>query len=294
MLFLAQTSQVDLASPLWQKVFFALGGAIITAGMAITIFLIQWRSRARKRLSFHTQVVNSLPPVDAKLRGKVEVRYNNQHVDSLWYVICRFVNTGNTVIKNQSLRFEFDPQAQILESLFDPVPISELDASKDPGFQGPKNQAKIQIGQIERGQSVSFVLIICGKNVEEPEIHSKGEGDVQLLSESLSKDLDDSVKVRVFIAMIVLYLLLLLPLSNLAAESLGFVGAFAAGMIQVLFGIFLFPYIRAFAATTAAFFLGSRENEGRRMVEGPLHMNVGGSAKVVVNRGSQTELEQVE
>lgn len=98
----------------------------------------------------------------AKQADRVKISYRGREVDRLVNVRYTITNTGNTSIKNQSVRFELPKDAKVLQREVDPIPEPELGVrditDDDPAFTG----FRYKIGQLDPGDAVSFAFAADG------------------------------------------------------------------------------------------------------------------------------------
>lgn len=138
-------------------VFSAVCGFIFAWIMA----RIQARSAPRKAISWDVSIEKP-PQLDKDQERRVGMTYRGVEVKDLVQVYILLENTGNTVIKNEYVRFRLPEQSRILEVETDPTPEPELDVSEvRDGTLGMMDR-RYKIGHLEVGQSVRFYIATDG------------------------------------------------------------------------------------------------------------------------------------
>lgn len=177
MLLAAEDRPSILNSDLGQKVGLALFSALLSFGAALYFAHRKSREEPIKRISYTTDVQPGLVSIDEAIADEVTVRYKSSTVDKLSLVSVDIYNSGNTVVKDEEIRFEFPTGAEIIETRFDPplkpeVPVEAVDASV--------SNPKYRLRHLERGQRVGFRFVVASSGVlARPELHPFNEaGDV--------------------------------------------------------------------------------------------------------------------
>jgi hypothetical protein len=155
-------------------------------------------------------------------------------------------NTGNTVIKNQQLRFKWSNSANVLEPAFEPNDVPELGISMIPDPATP-SQAKYVIGQIEKRQSVTFTFLLSSGQFPDLEIYpSNVEGNVDFVLRTSRTAINERAAVMRFVKMYA-YLVLLPPLADLipVREFAGMAAALIRGALLIAILPTLEPLARA-------------------------------------------------
>lgn len=225
------------------KVLLALLGAVLGFVSSYAITSLQ-RRRTRKQLSYDTTIVKAKSPIDTpRLAGgtqsPIKVTYEGQSVDELSLVLCEFVNTGQTKIKDQYIRVTFPKSVRILDLVYDPEPKREQGVGLDKSWPVTANERRFHIGDLEPKERVGFQFIVTGSSDAVPEIVPRAEDDVEVVPRSRKRERDDADKARDFIIYAILYWA-----GSAAAHDLGFL---IAPLVQVLLFIPLLPYLPAFA-----------------------------------------------
>ncbi len=225
-----------------KDVSIAAVGAVLAFLFSFLLSQITERRKPRKQLSYDLEVEKGLVKIEKNIEKKVKTFYNNKEIGSLFHVICDIKNTGNKVIKNEFIRFEFPQGTELIDFYYDPKPERELDVSEvaDPELQS--NEKKFKIGHFEHGQKVGLRFILSGNVDIEPRIHSfNEEGDVEFIPRSISKALDERLQVTRFIH---LYLLFIIVPSIFGIFGGGGLGSIAAGIARLAILISMIPVLK--------------------------------------------------
>jgi len=164
--------------------------ALITAILSFIIayfFYIKKLKEQKKQLSYDLEIKNGLVEVENFIKKDISIKYKGQSTENLHHVLCYVQNTGNKVIKNQQIRFNFTSDNRIATHFFDSPPLPELNISIQ---NESENELIYQIGHIEKGQRIGFGFIISGKDVNINNINIypfNDEGDIEFLAKSIAK-----------------------------------------------------------------------------------------------------------
>lgn len=247
----------------WEKFVYSIFGAVLTLIVTIISNYANERHklkhRVRKQLSYDISTKKDLVEIEKDIRDKVKVLYNGELINNLYYVSCDIENSGNAVIKNQYIRFEFPTETKIIDPFFDPLPEREIGLQEERCPELNTYELRYKIGHLERGQLVGYRFILTSNNpTVEPKLHPFNEdGDVILVPKSKSKSYEEKNDITSFIT---LYLYLLIIPSTLLI--FGSVGDFAANIVRLIILIYIYPYIKPFAKAIAE--LVSKINESER------------------------------
>ena len=141
--------------------------AVFTAACGFFFALITERIKSRKalrkQLSWDVRVDDRLLQVQAGDSAKrVSVFYGGVKVQNLKQVLVSFENTGNSVIKNQYLRFRFPDESKVLEVALDPEPEPELGVAEVEDGKSSGLELRYLIAHLEVGQSVTYRIVSDG------------------------------------------------------------------------------------------------------------------------------------
>jgi hypothetical protein len=207
----AATSSTDSPSSsdrLLSELAWVIGSAIIGGACTYVVSLLLARRNPRKQLSWDASTDRGLVAVSSTVRDNVKITYKGKDAGDLVAVRCRVTNTGNTVIKNEELRFAFPEETQIIEGGFSPQPERELRASRIESQDLKATEYMFSIGQLEVGQEVSFEFMATGQRAEDWKLHSFNEqGDVEFRQREAGRARDEQEHVRPVIVIATLFLI---------------------------------------------------------------------------------------
>lgn len=228
----------------WQKVTIALIAAVF--GFIANYALAQLRRRAepRKQLSYDIEVDRGLVAVQQKIKEKIKVFYEGHEIGDLYHVTCNVQNSGNTVVRNQYLRFSFSPQTQIVDEYFDPEPQPEIDVRSSPTPTLKPSERRYSVAHLEKGQGVAFRFITTGSMPPTLEVHPSNEaGDVGFVPRSVTFTVGDLHHIQAFVTLFVLFWII----PPIIDSVLPFFGPIAAALIRLAILAIMAPHIRPFA-----------------------------------------------
>ncbi|ADU09161.1 MULTISPECIES: RIP homotypic interaction motif-containing protein [Micromonospora] len=141
--------------------------AVFTAACGFFFALIaeriKSRKASRKQLSWDVRVDDRLLQVgEGSSAERITVSYGDVEVKNLTQVLASFENTGNSVIKNQYLRFRFPDESKILEVALDPEPEPELGVAEVGNEKASDLDRRYLIAHLEVGQSVRYRIVSDG------------------------------------------------------------------------------------------------------------------------------------
>jgi hypothetical protein len=236
---------------LWEKI-------VIVSITAIFAFLsssfLEYRKQKRKpkkQLSYDTEIKEGLVAVEGNIKEKVKVLYSDQLIENLYYVACDVENTGNKVVKDQYIRFEFPKGTDILNSFFEPTPERETNVEElqDPDLE--LHEKRYRIGHLERKQQVGYRFILTGSTRGNPKLHPFNEaGDVDFVHRSIRKISEEMDDITRFVTLFLLFLII--PQLFYIAP---FVGSTAAAVVRLIIFIYMIPLIKPFAKVISSLLL---------------------------------------
>jgi len=122
-------------------------------------------------------------------------------------VVFQVENTGNRVIKNQYLRFQFDNQSALLEDVYEPDPPKEYSVDRIHD-QNERLERRYLIGQLECEQKVGIRFVLSSENSPQLEVFPKNEeGDISFVLRSQKKAADERQQITRFIFLVLLWYL---------------------------------------------------------------------------------------
>ncbi|MGW7522690.1 hypothetical protein [Streptomyces sp. NPDC054783] len=181
-----------------QKLIVGLTSAFVGIFGTLLVHFLKSRQEPRKKVSWDSITEPGLGGIDPKLRDKLRISYNGTQVDNLFSARYRLTNSGNTVIKNQRIRFSIPPDVKVLELAPAPDPEPELKVERSP--ESTSGQIVYTIGQLERGEEVSFSLVLNGQNARQWKAKtSNEEGDVDVNERDAQRNVEDRAHVVPFL-----------------------------------------------------------------------------------------------
>lgn len=224
------------------KVLLALLGSIFGFVSSYALEQIKRRREPRKQLSWEMKTDYSQVDINAEIKEKVRILYGDTPVENLYVTSCILSNTGNRVIKNQTIRFKLAQDVAILEHYLDPEPEREIGVSKVSDPDLTEREKMYRIDHLERSQQVRFVFVLAGREIKPPTLHPKNEeGDVQFVKREVARVTEDQEHVRPFTMALFFFLVIPVILSSLPTD-LAFGGSLIF-VIRVLLFIPLIPHI---------------------------------------------------
>jgi hypothetical protein len=229
---------------LWSKIGIAVVSAFLSFLASFAIWQIKKRNEPQKQLSYAIEIIRGLVKIEEKVKEKVSVLYNGQDAKNLYRIACDVRNTGNTVVKNQYIRFEFPEGVEIIDSYCEPEPEREIGMEESIEEDLLSHEKRFRICHLERDQQVCFRFILSSEKDVDVKLHPYNEeGNVEFVPKSISRTASDTALVTRFIFLCILYLIIP-PVLNLLPSYLGMISS-----VIVRLGItsFILPYVKPFA-----------------------------------------------
>jgi hypothetical protein len=186
-------------------VFTAICGFIF----AVAMQRIQDRRAPRKAISWDA-TIDRKQRVDKDDEDRIGISYNGVPVKDLVQVRIQVENTGNTLVRNEYVRFRMPKTAKILEVTTDPAPEPELGVAEDKDPALSPRERRYKIGHLEAGQSVGFHIATDGGDwLTWKDIHPHNEeGGVLFQRRDIARAKEDAEEVQPFIRNLAAFLLL--------------------------------------------------------------------------------------
>jgi len=280
----AQTPQPQNPTfdPLTEKFLIAGASAILSLLTGYILFQIKENREPKKRLSYDVEVRRGLLGVEEQIAKHLSVSYKGRAAENITYVRCDIKNSGNTLIKDQFLRFDFGAEAQILDAYTDPTPPAEYSVAQVPDVEERTFQRRFKIGHLEKRQDVGLRFVLSGTIQQEIKIIPfNEEGDVEVTPGSISRAADDRKLIQRFILLYVL-LSLLPPVFRWLP---GFFRDFATSALYVLLVGAMIPLLLPFARVVASIMinLGQQPDKNAVSISG-LHQEKESTLNIVVGK----------
>lgn len=227
----------------WEKFTIIIITAIISFLSSYVLARKKQRREPKKQLSYDAVINKGLVEIAKDIRSKIKILYNEVEIESLFNTICNIKNTGNTVIKDQYIRFEFSQGTNIIEFFFDPIPEREIGVEEIKEDVLNKNEKRFLIKHLEKEQQVNFRFILTNNQNIKLSLHPFNEmGDVDFIPRAIGKIADEKFYVARFL---MLYLVFLIVPRVLYIIPFGF-GDIAAGLSRLAILFFILPNIKPF------------------------------------------------
>lgn len=242
LVLLAQAGQHPAAnmSPFTEKVVIAVVSAVLSLLGGYILLQLKEKREAHKQLSYDLAVRNVLD-VDDVIAKDIAVTYKNRPAGQISFVTCDVKNTGNRVIKDQSLRFAFGKSATVIDAYLDPPPPLEFGVAEVADDKLLDSERKFAIKHLERDQAVGLRFVVAGTIEGDVKIHPFNEGgDVEVLPGTVSKSRDDRVSFERFIVFFILGSIIPPIFYRLPSE----IGDMAASLVYITIAIALLPSLR--------------------------------------------------
>jgi hypothetical protein len=223
-----------------------LGKASFLVLTAILGFVSAWvlaqlnrKKEPYKQISWDMDVERGLVAVNPSIRERVQVLYKNKPIDNLYAVRFRASNTGNQVIKNQYIRFEFSPLTSILDEGPDPLPPRELGVEQARTSELSEHETRYVIKHLERSQEVSFLFVVAGKDAGPPIPYPlNDEGNVDFIPRDAARVTEDIEHVQPFVFWTFFFLFI-----PSVFTSTGYFGIFSDAFVTLLRIVLLIPIL---------------------------------------------------
>jgi len=203
-----------LSKDVVEKFILVLVGALL--GFLSNYLLAKRKERKEtKELSYELDVKEAIIRGDSPIKNHISLQYKNNTIDNLTFVSCIVKNTGQNVIKDENIRFEFTSKdCQILEDYFDPTPQPELAViSETVELERLRFERKYKIGHLVKEKEVKFNFVVGGANPQ-LKIHDKNPtGDVKFNEKSINIKKSEANTLKNFF-FVNFSLILLYPLLN--------------------------------------------------------------------------------
>ena len=227
-----------------QNVAVAIISAILAFLSGYVLANISKKSSTSKKLSYSLDIESKLVDVKNNIQDRVTILYEGEKITNLYNVQFDIENTGNSVVKSQEIRFEFTEGVRILDFDFDPMPQPEMQVEKITNSDLKPFERKCRIGHMEKEQTLGIRFILTSNSNVNLTPHAYNpDGDVDFVSRSTTKTLNEAEKITRFISLFILYLVIP-PVFIVFSPIL-------AGLVRFVILLFLFMLIVPFAEVIA-------------------------------------------
>lgn len=161
---------------------------------------IKRRNQPHKQLSWEISSEQGLVSVSPSIREQVQILFRDNHVENLHAYNFRVTNSGNTVVKNQYIRFQFSASTTILEHGPDTSMPRELGMELIANPVLPPHEIRYLIRHLEVSQEAKILFLVAGSDVQQPVPYPLNEeGDVRFVRRDIAKVTEDAEHIRPFI-----------------------------------------------------------------------------------------------
>ena len=235
-------SNQGFADSVTGKVSFLVLTAIIGFVSAYVLEQVKRRREPHKQISWDMDIERGLVAVSPSVKERVQVLYRNSPTDNLHAVRFRASNTGNQLIKDQYIRFEFGSRTTILDEGLDPSPPRELGVEQARMPDLPDNETRYVIKHLERGQEVNFLFVVAGQDAGQPVPYPYNEeGNVDFTPRDVARVTEDIEHVRPFVFWLFLFLVVPPVFSSVGSGDLFYL--FGDAFMALLRIVLLIPLL---------------------------------------------------
>lgn len=232
----------------WEKVTIALVAAVFGFTANYVLAQVKARKEPRKQLSYDSEVRKGLVTVEEKISEKIKVLYGGQEIRNLFHVACNLQNSGNTVVKNQYVRFDFGGDTTVVDEYVDPPPEPEVGVQTAPIANLAANEKRFLISHLEKEQRVGFRFIISADTAPKLALHPYNEeGNVEFLPRAVTVEADEMYHVSSFLRLVILFWIL--P-PTLYVIPFG-LGSDAAGLVRLGIIAVMLPHLKPFVSVVS-------------------------------------------
>jgi len=267
-----------------QNVAVALLSAVLAFLSGYALAGIGKKTRSGKKLSYSINIESGLVNVEKNIKDKVKVTYEREEIVNLSNVKFELLNSGESVVKLQDIRFEFPETTRILDFYFDPQPQPEMKVEKiyDPSIK--EFEKKCRIGHIEKDQQLGVRFIVTGDSEVSLIPHPFNEnGDVEFISRSTAKTLSEKEQISRFLSLFVMYFLIP-PIFS----AFSYIGELMSGVVRLTILLFLFRFIVPFSEVIADVITSWLRNKDIQMSNGVSFSNISAQGDISVGDVAQT------
>ena len=105
----------------------AIIGAII--GIFGTVF-VYYMSKKRMKVAYEITSISTMMDINHIIKDKIKVEYEDKTINNIYSFNVKIKNTGNTVVENLPILFEFNSNTKILGDNIKTTPKREFDVQK--------------------------------------------------------------------------------------------------------------------------------------------------------------------
>jgi hypothetical protein len=246
MITMAATGVVD---SLEGQILLAAIGVVLGFASALLVDQLKARREPRKQLSWDAVEELGMVSIRPAVRERVKVLYRGHPVSDLFALKCRISNTGNRVVKDHQVRFQFPDNCSVLDAYAEPEPARELQFSELDGEGLSPVERLYHIGHLEKNQEVIFQFILTGPSIHGWAVYSfNAEGDVAFQRRGAATIRQDQAHIRPFLFWLLLLLIVPPIFTGFWFGELGDLAATGAALALLLL---LIPHVSPFVRVIA-------------------------------------------
>jgi hypothetical protein len=263
------------------KVVLPFATAVLGFVSSYVLELFRRKREIHKQISWNVETEQGMVSVSPSIQERVRVLYQGNHVDNLHAFRFVVTNSGNRVVKDQHIRFEFKRGVVVLDDELDPKPPREIGALRifDPALE--QNEIQYKIEHLERRQQVNFLFLVAGTEIEIPALHPYNkEGDVDFVQRDSERVRADSEHVRPFLSILLAFIVLPPMVRGIWSFQEDLLGELISVVIRAGLAVAALPHIPAITRLAQRIIANSVEKRNGSDIE------VKGNAVVLVDRSN--------
>lgn len=246
---LAQTGGAPqpLFNPLTEKIVIALVSATLSLITGYVLYQVKERREPKKRVSYDLKTRRGLVAAEDSIARHLAVTYKGLPAEKITFVACDVKNSGNTVTKDQYLRFDFGEGTRILDLYAEPIPPREYGFEFVESSPPLEHEKRVKIQHLEKQQNIGLRFVLSEAADSETKIYPYNDaGDVEVIPGSVSRAADDRRQTEQF-----LFIFILLSTVPTFFYRLPSFLEYSGGVAQLILVLALLPLVRPFARTLA-------------------------------------------
>jgi hypothetical protein len=219
-------------------------GAVLGFLFAIILEQLKKRQESRKQLTWEATTQSADVALNEEVRRRTSITFDGVPVHSLTSIEFTLTNSGNTVVRDHQLRFEFPEGCRVLEAELHPAPEREMGAARRPEREENDHEAVFAIGHFEHGRTLRIRVVAAGADAGgwKPISHNSS-GDVEFRERSAARTVEDSEHVPQFL-ILGLFMLTVPPLIPFLSQYYDYdLGEPLSALIRVAFLVALMPHL---------------------------------------------------
>jgi len=231
-----------LSVSLWEKIIVAIVSAILAFIGAILLERYKRKREPKKQISYEKILHKGIVAIDDEISGKTAVLYRDAELKEPYRLSFNFVNSGNSLIKNQYIRFKFPDGCIIVDTYLAPIPEPELGFEEISDLTISAQEKRFKISHFEVGANINLRFILSGSLDRNVEMYPFNEdGGVFIVERSAAQALTDGEKLNKFLWLISLMWILPNFFHFIPIDEISDLGT---GILRFGIAIYLVPLIK--------------------------------------------------